>query len=80
MRMGSAAHDSTSRTAFRSLMMQQMRDIRGVLTPDQQKQFDDRMAKMRDRRRQNGQGGDYDHRGDHGGPPADSSGSAPPAA
>ena len=79
MRMGGAAHDSTSRSAFRSLMMQEMREIRGVLTPDQQKQFDDRMAQMRERRRQHGQRGDYDRRGDHDGPPADSTGGAPPA-
>ena len=77
LRMGGAAHDSSSRAEFRSLMMQQMREIRGVLTPDQQKQFDDKMAQMRERRRQNGQHGDYDHRGDHNGPPADSTGSPP---
>ena len=77
MRMGGAAHDSTSRSAFRSLMMQEMHEIRGVLTPDQQKQFDDRMAQMRERRRQHGQGSDYDHRGDHNGSPADSTGSPP---
>ena len=79
MRMGGAAHDSTSRSAFRSLMMDEMREISGVLTPDQQQQFDDRMAKMRERRQQNGQRGDYDHHGDHDGPPSDSTGSAPPA-
>lgn len=79
MRMGGAAHDSTSRSAFRSLMMQEMREIRGVLTPDQQQQFDDKMAKMRERHQQSGQRGDYDHRGDHDGPPADSSGSPPSA-
>ena len=79
MRMGGAAHDSTSRSAFRSLMMQEMQEIRGVLTPDQQKQFDDRMAQMRERRRQHGQRGDYDRHGDRDGPPADSTGSAPPA-
>jgi Spy/CpxP family protein refolding chaperone len=78
MRMGGAAHDSTSRSAFRSLMMQEMSEIRGVLTPDQQKQFDDKMAQMRERRQQNGHG-DYDHRGDHDGPAPDSSGNAPPA-
>ncbi|HEY2896784.1 MAG TPA: Spy/CpxP family protein refolding chaperone [Gemmatimonadaceae bacterium] len=77
MRMGGAAHDSTSRSAFRSLMMQEMHEIRGVLTPDQQKQFDDKMAQMRERRRENGQRGDYDHRGDHNGAPADSTGSPP---
>jgi Spy/CpxP family protein refolding chaperone len=79
MRMGGAAHDSTNRSAFRSLMMQEMHEIRGVLTPDQQKQFDDKMAQMRERRRQNGQRGNYDHRGDHDGPPSDSTGSPPPA-
>jgi Spy/CpxP family protein refolding chaperone len=79
MRMGGAAHDSTSRSAFRSMMVQEMRDIRGVLTPDQQQQFDDRMAKMREHRQQNGQRGDYDHRGGQNGPPADSSGNPPPA-
>ena len=52
MRMGSAAHDSTNRSAFRSMMTQEMGEIRAVLTPDQQKQFDDRMAKMRERRQQ----------------------------
>lgn len=79
LRMGGAAHDSTSRSAFRSLMMQEMREIRGVLTPDQQQQFDDKMAQMRERRRQNGQRGDYDHRGDRDGAPTDSTGSPPPA-
>jgi periplasmic protein CpxP/Spy len=77
MRMG-APRDSTNRSAFRSLMTQEMREIRAVLTPDQQKQFDDRMAKMRERREQNGGRGDYDHRGDHDAPPRDSSGDNPP--
>lgn len=81
MRMGGMAHDSTSRSAFRSLMMQQMREIRGVLTPDQQQKFDDRMAKMRERHGQNGQRGDYNHGDDHDGPPPppDNSGNPPPA-
>jgi Spy/CpxP family protein refolding chaperone len=79
MRAGGATRDSTSRAAFRSLMMQQMREIRGVLTPDQQKQFDDRMAKMRERRQQHGGRGDYDHGDDHTGPSRpDSSGGNPP--
>lgn len=77
MRMG-APRDSTSRAAFRSLMMQEMREIRGVLTPDQQKQFDDRMAKMRERRQQNGGRGDYDHRDGHDAPSPDNSGDSPP--
>jgi Spy/CpxP family protein refolding chaperone len=77
MRMSGAAHDSTSRSEFRSMMMQEMREIRGVLTPDQQQQFDDKMAQMRERRRQNGQRGDYDRHGDHDGPPSDSTGSPP---
>jgi Spy/CpxP family protein refolding chaperone len=83
LRMGGAAHDSTSRAEFRSLMMQQMREIRGVLTPDQQKQFDDRIAKMRERREQNGGRGDRDHSDGHDAPaPPDNSGGtpAPPAA
>lgn len=77
MRMN-APRDSTSRAAFRSLMMQEMREIRSVLTPDQQQQFDDRMRKMRERRQQNGARGDYDHRDDHDAPPADNSGDNPP--
>ena len=79
LRMGGETHDSSNRSEFRSLMMQEMREIRGVLTPDQQQQFDDRMAQMRERRRQNGQSGDYDRHGDRDAPPADSTGGAPPA-
>jgi Spy/CpxP family protein refolding chaperone len=78
MRMGGVAHDSTSHAAFRSLMMREMGEIRGVLTPDQQKQFDDKMAKMRERHQQNAGRGDRD---DHDGPPPDNSGNpSPPAA
>ena len=82
LRMGGAPRDSTNRAAFRSLMMQEMGEIRGVLTPDQQKQFDDRMATMRERHERNGQRGDYNHRDDHDGPPspADSSNVNPPPA
>jgi protein CpxP len=73
LRMGTAAHDSTNRSAFRSMMTQEMGEIRAVLTPDQQKQFDDRMAKMRDRRQQ------HDGQGGHDGPPpADNNGGTPP--
>jgi Spy/CpxP family protein refolding chaperone len=54
LRAGGAAHDSTSRAAFRSMMTQEMSEIRAVLTPDQQKQFDDKMAKMKERRAQHG--------------------------
>ena len=80
LRAGGAPHDSTSRDAFRSLMMQEMREIRGVLTPDQQKQLDDKMAKMRERREKNGQRGDYDHRdGRDGSAAPDSSSGNPPA-
>ena len=58
---------------MRSLMTQQMADIRAVLTPDQQKQFDDNMAKIRDRHaKHGGRDGQDDHDG-HDGPP-------PPAA
>ncbi len=45
LRAGGAGRDSTSRSAFRSMIEQQMQEIRGVLTPDQQKQFDDRIAR-----------------------------------
>jgi Spy/CpxP family protein refolding chaperone len=74
LRMGGAAHDSTTRTAFRSLMKQQMSEIRSVLTPDQQKQLDDKMADMRDRRAKHG------GRDGQNGPetPPDSSGGNPP--
>jgi Spy/CpxP family protein refolding chaperone len=74
LRMGGAAHDSTSRAAFRSLMTQQMSEIRSVLTPDQQKQLDDKMANMRDRRAKHG------GRDGRNGPPTppDSSGGNPP--
>jgi protein CpxP len=74
MRMGSAAHDSTSRSAFRSMMTQEMGEIRAVLTPDQQKQFDDKMAKMRERRQQHGGAGGHD-----GPPPPNDNGPPPPA-
>ena len=73
MRMGTTAHDSTSRSAFRSMMTQEMSEIRAVLTPDQQKQLDDRMAKMRERRQQHGGPGGHD-----GPPPPDNDGGAPP--
>lgn len=84
LRKGGAARDSTTHSAFRSLMTQQMGEIRNVLTPDQQKQFDDKMAKMRERRAQHGgRDGHADHEGHDGPPPPpDSSGGnpAPPSA
>ena len=73
LRLGGAAHDSTSREAFRSIMTQEMRDIRAVLNPDQQKQFDDQMAKMKERRAQHGNKDGHD-----GPPPAGQSGNPPP--
>jgi protein CpxP len=73
LRLGGAAHDSTSRAAFRSVMTQEMSEIRAVLTPDQQKQFDDKMAKMKERRAQHG-----DRDGHDGPPPADQNGNPPP--
>jgi Spy/CpxP family protein refolding chaperone len=79
LRMGGAPRDSTSHAAFRSLMMQEMREIRGVLTPDQQKQLDDRMAKMRERHERSGQHGGYDHQVRDGSPPDSSGGNPPPA-
>jgi protein CpxP len=61
LRMGSVAHDTTGRAQFRSMMTQEMGEIRAVLTPDQQKQFDDKMAKMKERRAQHdGNGGGHD--------------------
>jgi Spy/CpxP family protein refolding chaperone len=63
LRMGNVAHDSTGRAQFRTIMTQEMTEIRGVLTPDQQKQFDDKMAKMKARREQ------HDSKGGHDGPP-----------
>lgn len=67
LRLNNGGRDSTSRAAFRTMMTQQMSDIRAVLTPDQQKQFDDRMAKMRERHRTH----------DRDGAAADSSGGPP---
>lgn len=69
MRANTSGRDSTSRAAFRTMMTQQMSDIRAVLNPDQQKKFDDRMAQMRDHRRMH----------DRNGSPPDSSGGPPPA-
>lgn len=69
MRLNSSGRDSTGRAAFRTMMTQEMGEIRGVLTPDQQKKFDDRMAKMREHRRMH----------DGNGAPSDSS-KSPPAA
>jgi protein CpxP len=73
LRLGGAAHDSTTRAAFRSVMMQEMSDIRAVLNPDQQKQFDDKMAKMKERRAQHG-----DRDGHDGPPPPDGPNGNPP--
>lgn len=68
IRAQTSARDSTTRAAFRTVMTQEMGDIRGVLTADQQKKLDDRMAKMREHR----------HMHDGHGAPRDST-SAPPA-
>jgi Spy/CpxP family protein refolding chaperone len=73
MRLGSSntsGRDSTSRAAFRTMMTQEMGEIRGVLTPDQQKKFDDRMAKMREHRRTH----------DGNGASSDSTSTSPPSA
>ena len=56
------------------MMKQEMSDIRAVLTPDQQKKFDDKMAKMKERREHHDANGDHDGPGDHDAPPP-----APPA-
>jgi Spy/CpxP family protein refolding chaperone len=74
LRSQGAGRDSTSRAQFRSLMRQQMDEIRAVLNPDQQKKLDDKMAQMRERRQQRGD------RDDHNGasPSRDNSGDNPP--
>jgi Spy/CpxP family protein refolding chaperone len=69
MRLNTSGGDSTSRAAFHTMMTQEMGEIRGVLTPGQQKKFDDRMAKMREHRRMH----------ERNGVPSDSS-TAPPSA
>jgi protein CpxP len=74
LRKNGAGRDSTSREQFRSMMKQEMSDIRAVLTPDQQKKFDDKMAKMKERREHHDANGDHDGPGDHDAPPP-----APPA-
>lgn len=69
LRKNGAGRDSTSREQLRSMMKQEMGEIRAILTPDQQKQFDDKMAKMKERREH------HDDHGDHDAPPPP----APPA-
>jgi Spy/CpxP family protein refolding chaperone len=73
LRTDGAAHDSTSRSAFRSIMTQEMSEIRAVLTPDQQKKFDDKMAKMKERHEKHGGRDGHD-----GPPPPDNQGGDPP--
>lgn len=68
LRLNGAGRDSASRAGFRSMMTQQMSEIRAVLNPDQQKKLDDRIAKMREHRHMHGGNG----------APPDSS-NAPPA-
>lgn len=60
LRKNGAGRDSTSREQFRSMRKQEMSEIRAILTPDQQKQFDDKTAKMQERREH------HDDHGDHG--------------
>ena len=45
-----ARPDSATREKMRELFRRQMEEIRGVLTPDQQKIFDRNLAEMRGRR------------------------------
>ena len=47
---GDAKPDSATRAQFRQQMEQQLGEIRNVLTPDQQKTFDQNVAQMRERR------------------------------
>lgn len=75
LRKNGAGRDSTSREQFRSMMKQEMGEIRAILTPDQQKQFDDKMAKMRERHEHRGDRDSHDGPGDHDAPPPP----APPA-
>ena len=75
LRKNGAGRDSTSREQFRSMMKQEMSDIRAVLTPDQQKQFDDKRAKMKERHEHHDDHGGQDGPGNHDGPPPP----APPA-
>jgi Spy/CpxP family protein refolding chaperone len=69
LRAGNAARDSTNRAQFRTVMTQEMGEIRALLTPDQQKQFDDKMAKMKERHEQHGDHGGPGGPGGHDGPP-----------
>lgn len=57
LRAQASGRDSTTRAGFHTVMMQEMSEIRGVLTPDQQKKLDDRMAKMREHRHMHGGSG-----------------------
>lgn len=63
LRLGRAPGDSSTRAEFRTVMTQELGEIRALLTPDQQKQFDDRVAKMKERHQQ------HDGHGNHDGPP-----------
>lgn len=69
MHKDGAIRDSTSREQHRSMMKQEMGEIRAVLTPDQQKQFDENMAKMKERYEHHDGQGDHDGHGDHDAPP-----------
>jgi Spy/CpxP family protein refolding chaperone len=75
LRKNGAGRDSTSREQFHSMMKQEMSDIRAILTPDQQKQFDDKMAKMKERHEHHDDHDGHDGPGDHDAPPPP----APPA-
>ena len=69
MHKDGAPRDSTSREQHRAMMKQEMGEIRAVLTPDQQKQFDENMAKMQERHEHRDGQGDHDGHGDHDAPP-----------
>ncbi len=75
LRKNGADRDSTSREQFRSMRKQEMNEIRAILTPDQQKQFDDKMAKMKERHERHDDHDGHDGPGDHDAPPPP----APPA-
>lgn len=57
MRQQSGGDRDATRTQMRTMMERQQADIRAVLTPDQQTQFDQNVAEMRSRMQQGGRPG-----------------------
>ncbi len=69
LRTRNTAHDSSTRAQFHAVMTQEMGEIRAVLTPDQQKKFDDKMAMMKERHEQHRDHGAPGGPDGHDGPP-----------